>query len=106
MTPGSDYLKSLKRSNVEVITQSAEQVTENGIIDALGREIEVEVIICATGFSVSTPAYNIIGIGGKSLKDSWGDLPKAYLSIMAHNFPNMFCNVSRIASKEFYANER
>jgi cation diffusion facilitator CzcD-associated flavoprotein CzcO len=91
MTPGSDYLSSLRRPNVEVITQSATEFTKNGIIDALGNEIKVDVIICATGFNVTSPAYNIIGQNGKTLKDTWGDFPSAYLSIMMRGFPNMFC---------------
>jgi hypothetical protein len=93
MTPGSDYLSSLRRPNVEVITQSATEFTKNGIIDALGNEIKVDVIICATGFNVTSPAYNIIGQNGKTLKDTWGDFPSAYLSIMMRGFPNMFCKL-------------
>lgn len=61
MTPGSDYLTSLRKPNVDIITQSAVEITENGIIDASGRELEVDVIVCATGFNVAAPAYRIIG---------------------------------------------
>ncbi|KAE9362544.1 FAD/NAD(P)-binding domain-containing protein [Stipitochalara longipes BDJ] len=90
MTPGSDYLSSLRRPNVEVITQSATEFTKDGIVDALGNERKVDVIICATGFNVTSPAYDIIGQNGTTLKDTWGDFPSAYLSIMTRGFPNMF----------------
>jgi len=95
MTPGSNYLKSLRSSNVEVIAQSAQEFTKDGIIDASGNEIKVDVIICATGFNVASPAYDIIGQDGQSLKQTWGDSPSAYLSIMTRGFPNMFCELQR-----------
>lgn len=38
MTPGSDYLQSLRRDNVEVITESAVELTTDGIMDASGKE--------------------------------------------------------------------
>ncbi len=98
MTPGSDYLSSLKRPNVEVITHSATELTEDGIIDETGRKIKVDVIVCATGFNVASPAYKIVGLEGKTLQDTWGDFPKAYLSVMARDFPNMFCKFDLILS--------
>jgi len=94
MTPGSDYLKSLRRPNVEVITESASEFTKDGIIDSQGNEIKVDVVICATGFNVASPAYEMIGQNGKTLKETWGDFPSAYLSIMTRGFPNMFCKLN------------
>ena len=91
MTPGSDYLQSLTRSNVEVITDSATRFTDNGVIDESGRETKVDVIICATGFEVTRPSYEIIGRDGRNLGDEWAEFPVGYLSIMAQGFPNMFC---------------
>ncbi len=91
MTPGSNYLQSLQESNVEVIFQSAVEVTPTGLVDASGNHTEVDVIIFATGFDTSfSPAYKVVGQDGQTLKEAWGDFPKAYLSIMAEGFPNMF----------------
>jgi hypothetical protein len=91
MTPGSDYLSSLRRSNVDVITDSVIGVTEDGVIDASGTETKVDVIIFATGFDVTKPSYDIIGRNGRNLGEEWAEFPKGYLSIMAEGFPNMFC---------------
>lgn len=91
MTPGSGYLKSLTKSNVNVVTQDVVRLTENGVVDASGTEHKVDVVVCATGFDTSfTPHFECIGRGGKSLKDQFGDFPKGYLGIMAENFPNLF----------------
>lgn len=91
MTPGSDYLSSLRRSNVDIITESVTGVTEDGVIDASGTETKVDVIIFATGFDVTRPSYDIIGRNNRNLGEEWAEFPKGYLSIMAEGFPNMFC---------------
>ena len=91
MTPGSGYLQSLTKENVSVITSSVVKFTEKGIIDETGQEHEVDVVICATGFNVSfTPHFEVIGRGGKSLKEEFGELPKTYLAVTAADFPNLF----------------
>lgn len=91
MTPGSDYLQSLTRNNVEVITESATSFTEDGIVDATGNETKAEVIICATGFETTKPSYRIVGRDNRDLGEEWGETPKAYMSIMGNGFPNLFC---------------
>ncbi|PMD30016.1 FAD/NAD(P)-binding domain-containing protein [Hyaloscypha variabilis F] len=91
MTPGSGYLQSLTKSNVDVITEDVVRLTEHGVVDASGTEHKVDVVVCATGFDTSfTPHFECIGRGGKSLKEQFGDFPKGYLGIMAENFPNLF----------------
>ncbi|OQV02176.1 hypothetical protein CLAIMM_07414 isoform 1 [Cladophialophora immunda] len=91
MTPGSDYLQSLLKDNVEVISQSAVEVTPTGLIDSSGTHTEVDVIVFATGFDTSfSPSYTVVGQDGRTLRGEWGDFPKSYLSIMAEGFPNMF----------------
>lgn len=91
MTPGPGYLKSLKKDNVQVVHESVMKFTENGVVDGSGTEHKVDVVICATGFDVSfTPHFDVIGRDGINIKDSFGQIPKAYLSITAPKFPNLF----------------
>ena len=96
MTPGSDYLQSLTRNNVEVVMNSATSFTEDGIIDASGSETKAEVIICATGFETARPSYKIIGRDNRDLGEEWGEFPKAYMSIMSDGFPNLFCKYPHV----------
>lgn len=91
MTPGSDYLSSLCRENVQVVRDSVTLVTKSGVVDASGVEHKVDVIIFATGFDNSKPSYEIIGRDNRKLAEEWSESPKGYLSIMAEGFPNMFC---------------
>lgn len=93
MTPGSNYLQSLRKENVEVITESVTKLTADGVVDASGKESKVDVVICATGFKTSGPPYRIIGRRGRDLGEHWAENPKAYMSVMAEGFPNMFCKL-------------
>ncbi|KAL3441401.1 FAD/NAD(P)-binding domain-containing protein [Aspergillus insuetus] len=90
MTPGSGYLQSLLKENVEVVTDSAVEFTVDGVIDASGKEYKVDAIICATGFETGSPSYNIIGQNGRSLSEKWQLNARGYLSCMVDGFPNLF----------------
>ncbi|KAF9883658.1 hypothetical protein FE257_003092 [Aspergillus nanangensis] len=91
MTPGSGYLQSLTEANVDVVHESAVELTETGIIDESGVEHNVDVVICATGFDTSfTPHFKVLGRNGAEIHDQFGEFPVGYLAIMAENFPNMF----------------
>jgi cation diffusion facilitator CzcD-associated flavoprotein CzcO len=91
MTPGSEYLQSLRKPNVGVVFQSVSELTPTGIIDSAGNHEEVDIIIFATGFDTNfTPSYKVLGQGGRNLREEWKSFPEAYLSIMAEGFPNMF----------------
>ena len=96
MTPGSDYLQSLRRDKVQVITDSAIEFTAEGILDKSGNETKVDVIICATGFDVIRPSYDIFGRFGRNLGEEWADFPRGYLSIMNDGFSNMFCEPTQL----------
>lgn len=91
MTPGSGYLESLTKDNVQVVKTGAAGLTENGIIDEEGNEYKVDVVIFATGFDTSfAPPYECIGRNGANLNKRFHDFPKGYLSIMVDDFPNLF----------------
>lgn len=91
MVPSADYLQSLRKSNVQVVPESAVRMTKDAVVDASGNEHKVDVVICATGFDTSfVPQFNVIGRNGANLKEQFGDCPKAYLSITVDNFPNLF----------------
>lgn len=56
-----------------------------------GTIIQVDALICATGFDTSfRPAFPVIGQEGKDLRDVWKEEPRAYLSVAASGFPNYF----------------
>jgi cation diffusion facilitator CzcD-associated flavoprotein CzcO len=81
----------LVQPNTIVVCAEIEQITTGGIRTADGKEYNVDVVVCATGFDCShRPAYPIIGRNGRNLSDDWKAGPRHYLSVAAPGFPNYF----------------
>jgi len=91
MTPGVSYLTALTQENVDVVTDEVEEVCPEGIRLANGKLIELDIIVCATGFDLSfIPRFPIIG-ESDNLQDRWrGKTPEAYMSCMVAGMPNYF----------------
>jgi hypothetical protein len=91
ITPGMGYLKALNAPNVRVIGDEIQEIVPEGLKLANGELIEVDAIICATGFDVSfVPRFPLIGENG-NLQEVWKkELPSAYLSCMVPGLPNYF----------------
>jgi len=94
-----DYLPTFNRSNVTLVdvsqTKGVERVTEKGVV-AGGVEYEVDCIIFASGFEITTEIsrrYAIDAIEGReglSLFDQWRDGYKTLHGMTSHGFPNQF----------------
>jgi cation diffusion facilitator CzcD-associated flavoprotein CzcO len=68
------------------------EVTEKGIRTS-EKEIELDVVVCATGFDAITGGILLIDIRGRDgmqLKDKWKAGTKTYLGMAVSGFPNMF----------------
>ena len=84
---------TLKRDDVELITEKIEEITPAGVRTADGVEHEVDVIVYGTGFQASkflTP-MQVFGRGGMDLHEHWDGDARAYLGINVPGFPNLFC---------------
>lgn len=90
-TPGDGFLEALVSDNTTVVSEDIECITPKGIKTADGKEYEVDVVVCATGFDVSQrPVFPVIGRNGIDLRDFWAEEPINYLSVTAPGFPNYF----------------
>lgn len=89
--PGNGYLEVLRASNVRLVTDTISRIVPRGIETASGEVIELDFIICATGFDVSfRPRFPVIGRQG-NLQDLWsGRRPTAYISCAVPGLPNYF----------------
>ncbi|MGZ4576203.1 MAG: flavin-containing monooxygenase [Mycobacterium sp.] len=89
---GADYYLALQQDHVDLVTDPIERVTETSIVTAGGEVFDVDAIVCATGFQTSKylNGVEVIGRGGESLHDRWGDDPSAYLGVAVSEFPNFF----------------
>ena len=92
------YLETFNRDNVELVdvsaTQGVEAINERGIV-ANGKEYEVDCIIYASGFEI-TSSYErrlgipIFGMGGQSIYKHWQDGMRSMHGLMVSGFPNLY----------------
>ncbi len=97
-TFNDDYLDTFNLPNVELVDVSAakgvDRITERGIV-ANGKEYEVDCIIYASGFEI-TSSYQrrigipVYGIDGESIYDHWQDGMRTMHGLMTHGFPNLY----------------
>jgi cyclohexanone monooxygenase len=94
-----DYLPTFNRPNVTLVdvstTKGVQRATEKGLV-ANGIEYEVDCIIYASGFEITTEIrrrYSIDAIEGRdglSLFDYWRNGYKTYHGMTSRGFPNQF----------------
>lgn len=73
-------------------TDGVREINEAGIVTGQGDQVDLDVIVYATGYDVTDDAisYPVVGRGGLSLGDVWSDYPRAYLGTAVPGFPNLF----------------
>jgi cyclohexanone monooxygenase len=93
-----DYLPTFNRPNVTLVDTSAsrgvERITPLGVI-ANGVEYDVDCIIFATGFEITTGYHRrlpirIVGRGGTTLAQRWAADLSSFHGYSVHGFPNWF----------------
>jgi cation diffusion facilitator CzcD-associated flavoprotein CzcO len=93
MLLSNTFYPSLQEPNVELVTDPIDGVKASSMFVSGGREIDVDAIICATGFHVTDNpmAHKVKGKGGVSLADAWEETGlKAYVGTTVPGFPNLF----------------
>ena len=87
------WLATLKQDNVSLVTEGIDHVEKRAIVTQDGTRHPVDAIVLATGFHANRFLWpmKVIGRGGVTLSEKWGDDPKAYLGITIPHFPNLFC---------------
>jgi len=87
-----DYLPSLTRPNVEVVTDGISEIRGSRVVTADGTEREVDTIILGTGFHVTDLpiAERLRGADGRSLAEHWDGSLQAHRGTTVAGFPNLF----------------
>ena len=92
----SGFYEQFNRPNVELVdlyTTPIERFTEKGIRLGGGREVELDLVILATGFDAGTGSLtrmNIHGRDGRELTEEWGREIRSTLGLQVHGYPNLF----------------
>jgi 4-hydroxyacetophenone monooxygenase len=87
------WLRTLKRDDVSLITESIDHIDTKGIVISDGKRVDADVIVFATGFDAAnflTP-MKVIGAEGRNLHEEWSGDARAFLGMAIPGFPNFFC---------------
>ena len=92
MLVSSDYYPALQQDNCKLVDWPIATMSPVGIRTSDGIEHHLDAIVFATGYDVhlTGPPYHVTGLGGRSLADEWASGARAYKSIQASGYPNLF----------------
>nr|WP_102143502.1 NAD(P)/FAD-dependent oxidoreductase [Mycobacterium sp. QGD 101] len=88
----TDYLPTLTKPHVEVISSPAKYLRSRSLVTEDGTELDVDVVVCATGYAAADylGQIDVIGEDGTSLRETWRDGAFAYLGMAVPGYPNFF----------------
>lgn len=87
------WYRTLLKPHVTLIPERLARVEGNTLVAQDGHEVDVDILILATGYQTTNVlgSYTIIGRNGRELRDFWdGDNAAAYLGTLVPGFPNFF----------------
>ena len=89
------YYATFNRENVTLIDLHASPIVEitPAGVQTSDREVELDVLVFATGFDAMTGpilGVDIVGRDGQPLREKWSAGPRTYLGLATAGFPNLF----------------
>ena len=87
------WASTLKRPNVELVSDGIERIEPAGVRGTDGRLHRADVIVFGTGFRASEflMPMQVTGRGGADLHETWDGDARAYNGVCVPGFPNLFC---------------
>lgn len=88
----SEYLATMSKANVALVTDRIRRITADGIETANGEHYQADVIVYGTGFAATEflSPMRIVGRDGQDLNVAWRGGAQAYLGMTVPGFPNFF----------------
>jgi cation diffusion facilitator CzcD-associated flavoprotein CzcO len=88
----SHYLPALQRPNVELVNIPIARIAPEGVLRSDGVLHEVDCLIYGTGFHTNRFMFpmEVIGRGGRSLREHWAEGAHAHLGMTVPGYPSMF----------------
>jgi cation diffusion facilitator CzcD-associated flavoprotein CzcO len=88
----SEWYPTLRRPNVELVTEAIREVAADAVVTADGRRHPADTIILGTGFTATEflAPMDVQGRDGRRLAKAWEHGAEAYLGMVVPSFPNLF----------------
>jgi cation diffusion facilitator CzcD-associated flavoprotein CzcO len=88
----NDWYGAIMGRTVTVVDQPIDHVEPDAVVTTDGRRRPADVLVFGTGFSTTDFLTHIpvVGEGGRSLADEWGEGARAYRGTAVPSFPNCY----------------
>ncbi len=88
----TDYLQTLTQPHVEVVSSPARSLRARTLVTEDGTEMDVDVVVCATGYAAADylGQIDVAGEDGTTLREKWAEGAYAYLGMAVPDVPNFF----------------
>ncbi|MCV7057955.1 flavin-containing monooxygenase [Mycolicibacterium gilvum] len=88
----TDYLKTLTEPHVDVVSSPARALRSRSLVTEDGTELDVDVVLCATGYAAADylGQIDVRGADDIPLSQTWRDGAFAYLGMSVPGYPNFF----------------
>jgi cyclohexanone monooxygenase len=88
----TDYLQALTQPHVEVVSSPARTLRSRSLVTDDGTELNVDVVLCATGYAAADylGQIDVRGADDAALSETWRDGAFAYLGMSVPGYPNFF----------------
>src|SRR5262249_8630823 len=94
------YYEAYNQPNVQIVDlleSPIERVTPTGV-NTQDREVELDILVLATGFDFLTgglTSIDIRGTNGQTLREKWSSGSRAHLGMASAHFPNLLYTARR-----------
>ncbi|HXI87793.1 MAG TPA: NAD(P)/FAD-dependent oxidoreductase [Parvularculaceae bacterium] len=87
-----NFYEAIQRENVSLVAEGIERIERNGVKTKDGALHDADVLIFATGFKPFNllDSVDVIGAGGRSLRDIWSKGVAAHRTVAVPGCPNFF----------------
>ena len=88
----TDYLQTLNQPHVDVVSSPARALRAKSLVTEDGTELDVDVVLCATGYAAADylGQIEVRGADDVALSHTWRDGAFAYLGMTVPGYPNFF----------------
>lgn len=86
-----DWYPTLARPDVDVVGAGVQRLTAGGVQCTDGSQVAADVVVWCTGFTATEQLapMEVVGRGGRTIREAWADGPEAYLGLSTPGFPNL-----------------
>ena len=88
----NDWYPALRQPHVRLVTEGVTAVEQTGVRTIDGELHVADVLVLGTGFTATEliAPMEVVGRGGRTLREAWAGGAEAHLGTLVNGFPNLF----------------